>query len=67
MTGVKATHACPGGCRRQVAPYHFACPVCWWRLPSEMRDLITVAHGRDPDARVEAMLSAIAWYREELP
>ena len=66
MTAASATHACAGGCRRQVAPYHFACLDCWWRLPSEMRDTIT-ATGGDPDAHVEAMLSAIAWYREELP
>jgi hypothetical protein len=32
-----------------------------------MRYLITATHGQDPDAHVEAMLSAIAWYREELP
>ena len=67
MTAARATHACAGGCRRQVPSYHFACPDCWCRLPSEMRYLITVTHGRDPDAHVEAMLSAIAWYREELP
>ena len=42
-------------------------PGCWWRLPSGIRDTITATHGRDPDSQVEAMLSAIAWYREELP
>ena len=67
MTAARATHACAGGCRRQVPSYHFACPDCWWRLPSEMRDQLTATHGRDPAAHVEAMLSAIAWYREELP
>ena len=67
MTAVSATHACAGGCRRQVAPYHFACLGCWWRLPSGIRDTITATHGRDPDSQVEAMLSAIAWYSEELP
>jgi hypothetical protein len=31
-----------------------------------LRDLITATiHGRDPDAHVEAMLAALAWYREE--
>ncbi len=66
VTAASATHACASGCRRQVAAHHFACLDCWWRLPSEMRDTIT-ATGGDPDAHVEAMLSAIAWYREELP
>jgi len=32
-----------------------------------MRDQLTATHGRDPAAHVEARLSAIAWYREELP
>ncbi len=50
-----------------MAPYHFACLGCWWRLPSGIRDTITATHGRDPDSQVEAMLSAIAWYSEELP
>ena len=67
MTAASTTHACAGGCRRQVAPHHFACPDCWWQLPPGIRDTITATHGRDPDSQVEAMLSAIAWYREELP
>ena len=67
VTAASATHACAGGCRRPVEPYHFACPDCWWRLPPGIRDTITATHGRDPDSQVEAMLSAIAWYREELP
>jgi len=33
MTGVQVTHACPGGCRRQVPPVCFACRWCWSRLP----------------------------------
>ena len=38
-------------------------------MATPVRDayLITATHGQDPDAHVEAMLSAIAWYREELP
>ena len=67
MTAASATHACAGGCRRPVEPHHFACPDCWWQLPAGIRDTITATHGRDPDSQVEAMLSAIAWYREELP
>ena len=67
VTAASTTHACAGGCRRPVEPYHFACPDCWWRLPPGIRDTITATHGRDPDSQVEAMLSAIAWYREELP
>ena len=35
--------------------------------PVREADTITATQGRDPDAHVEAMLSAIAWYREELP
>ncbi len=66
MTAASATHACASGCRRQVAAHHFVCPDCWWRLPPALRDTIT-ATGGDPDAHVEAMLCAIAWYREELP
>ncbi len=50
-----------------MEPYHFACPDCWWQLPAGIRDTITATHGRDPDSQVEVMLSAIAWYREELP
>ena len=60
-----AAHVCPGGCHRQVRSGHFVCRWCWWRLPPELRDAITTSHGRDPDAHVEAMLSALAWYREE--
>ena len=67
VTAASATHACAGGCRRPVEPHHFACPDCWWQLPAGIRDTITATHGRDPDSQVEAMLSAIAWYREELP
>ena len=67
MTAASATHACAGGCRRPVEPHHFACPDCWWQLPAGIRDTITATHGRDPDSQVEAMLSAIAWYSEELP
>ena len=66
VTAASATHACASGCRRQVAAHHFVCPDCWWRLPPALRDTIT-ATGGDPDAHVEAMLCAIAWYREELP
>jgi hypothetical protein len=32
-----------------------------------LRDQIAAPLGRNPDAHVEAMLAAIAWYRQELP
>ena len=35
--------------------------------PVRDADTITATQGRGPDVHVEAMLSAIAWYREELP
>ena len=66
MTAAGGTHhACACGCGAQVLACHFACPECWWRLPSALRDAMT-ATGGDPDAHVEAMLAAITWYREEL-
>ncbi len=35
--------------------------------PVRDADTITATQGRGPDVHVEAMLCAIAWYREELP
>lgn len=65
MTATAATDACPGGCHRQLRTGALACRWCWYRLPPALREVITATHGRDPDAHVEAMLAALAWYREE--
>ena len=65
MTPAEGTHSCPGGCRRQLPAGRFVCRWCWWRLPPAVREAITGTHGRGPDAWVEAMLGALAWYRQE--
>jgi len=66
VTAAVQTHTCPGECRWQLPPGVFVCRWCWSRLPVALRDAITASHlSRDPDAHVEAMLAALAWYREE--
>lgn len=59
-----ATHACPGGCGRQVPYHHFACRNCWYRLPMDLRRPISGNWHLNPDAHAEAMVDAQQWYDE---
>ncbi|MBA8924025.1 hypothetical protein BC739_001222 [Kutzneria viridogrisea] len=43
----------------------FACRAGWLRLPRDLREAITFAHGTDPAAHREAMADAIQWYAGE--
>lgn len=61
------THACPGGCGRQVPGHHFACHTDWLRLPFELRKPISANYRRDPTAHFEAMTAAMAWYSANRP
>jgi hypothetical protein len=57
------THKCPGGCRRDVANYKFACLTCWRRLPVELGRPISASWRVDPVAHAVAMTAAREWYR----
>lgn len=59
-----ATHACPGGCHRQVPQHLFACKPCWLRLPYDLRQPISANYRRDEAAHLAAMADARHWYRE---
>jgi hypothetical protein len=59
------THACPGGCGRQVARNQFACKGCWFRLPKPMRNAIWDGWNDKPGANHTRALSvAAAWYKK---
>jgi|AntDryMetagUQ889_1029465.scaffolds.fasta_scaffold86158_2 hypothetical protein len=58
------THTCPGGCGHRVPRHHFACRNCWGRLPTDLRQPISVTYQRDPDAHMEAMADAMEWYAD---
>jgi hypothetical protein len=58
-------HDCPGGCGLEVWKRLFACRICWFRLPSELRGPITRHCNRDTEAHAAAMADALNWYRLE--
>lgn len=57
-------HLCPGGCPRHVPRHRFACPICWRRLPTDLRAQITATYRVAPSAHLAAMVDARRWYRE---
>lgn len=63
VDGRPSTHACPGGCGRQVPRNRFACGGCWRRLPAALKHSITDNYRRDAGAHLAAMSAACDWYR----
>ncbi|WP_166345014.1 hypothetical protein [Phytoactinopolyspora limicola] len=61
---MSTTHACPGGCGRNVPHHHLACRSCWYRLPTKLRTSISVTYRRDRGAHAAALVNAIRWYAE---
>lgn len=62
---VTNTHACPGGCGKQIPQQRLSCQLDWYRLPRELRDEINAAYrnrGRNRLAHVRALQKAYAWY-----
>ena len=57
-------HSCPGGCSRQVGAARYACRVCWYRLPLDLRTSITGTYraGQRREHR-EAMAAAHEWFK----
>lgn len=59
------THECPApACLRRVPRQQFACRGDWFRLPLELRRVISGNYRRDPGAHVEAMAEAMEWYEQ---
>lgn len=66
-TPISLLHACPGDCGKQVPRHKLACKPCWFRVPVEVRQLVTRAFvGRHdhPAEHRAAVLAAMAWLRE---
>lgn len=58
------THACPGGCGREVELHRYACVHCWVRLPAVLRSRIRESYlRRDWDTHTEATAAADEWLR----
>jgi len=57
------THACPGGCGRQVEYGKLSCRIDWYRLPHELRQRIWAAYKSDPVAHRDALAEASRWYQ----
>lgn len=60
------THQCPGGCGADVEEYRLACPLCWYRLPKDLRTAIWQkwqTRKTDPFAHLRACTMALKWYR----
>lgn len=64
-----STHRCPGGCGKSVANARYACVMCWWRLPADIRASIVETMRLpllDP-ARRAALERAHEWYAANRP
>lgn len=59
------THLCPGGCGAQVPNHKLACPLCWARLPQQLKAEVLAAWGKrktDPVGHLRVVAKARAWY-----
>lgn len=62
-----ATHPCPGGCGRQLLLPGQPCNDCRLRLPGPIRarlHVTTVRRHTAPAQYQDALISALAWYRD---
>ena len=60
-------HVCPGCGLVRVPNTELACAACWFRLPIEIRSVITRTHRfarQQPMPWRRAVARALAWYRE---